>query len=177
MCITGHNSFCSKWELSLLMKCKMLPQEGTFWKPQCQVNSPALSCLSLITRQCPPLTLDRKDGTWKILRSPWHTAELGPVRLCALSILCYPNFRGLSTQGTLSRQFNCPICLQFASFCSWACAGNSAASISTLMIHCLKDLQGSPAAPPDKVLTSGFSWLAGLLPTRELRGIIHQNTT
>lgn len=87
-----------------------------------------------------------------------------------------PNLEVCQAPGTLSRQFNCPICLQFSSFCSWAWAGNSAASISTLMIHCLKDLQGSPAGPPDKVLTSGFSWLAGLLPTGELRGIIHQNT-
>lgn len=76
------------------MKCKILPQEGTVWKPQCQVNSPGLPCLSLIPKQCPSLTLDRKDGTWKILKSPWHTAESGPVRL---SVLCYPKFRGLSS--------------------------------------------------------------------------------
>lgn len=99
------------------------------------------------------------------------------VRLCALIFCVIPILKVCKAPGTLSRQFNCPICLQFSSFCSWAWAGNSAASISTLMIHCLKDLQGSPAVPPDKVLTSGFSWLAGLLPTRELRGIIHQNTT
>lgn len=69
----GHDSFSSKFPHEM-----QDPASGrNSLEAQCQLNSPGLSCLFLITRQCPPLTLDRKDYAWKILKSPWHTAEVG----------------------------------------------------------------------------------------------------